>query len=163
MIHFFGFLFKKFRNTMKTVQSIFPYFSFLIFVTACNKLVVTGGNVEIPEVLLSQHVEDEVLSLHFMSGCYTGKICKNGPEDYNHMRVVLQEDSTYDLYCETLYGNKKTERMRGSYSFSQDTLTLYTAQDNQKFVIKDNELLYVGYSLELGDEVVDESNILYKN
>ncbi len=125
--------------------------------------MATGTGMEIPEVVLSQHVEDEVRSLHFMSGCYTGNVCKNGPEDYNHMRVVLLEDSTYDWYCETLYGNKNTERMRGSYSFNRDTLVLYTAQDNQKFVIKDNELIYVSYNSQLGNAVVDESNILYKN
>ena len=163
MVHFFGFLSKKFRNTMKTVYSTFSFLTFIILISACNKYVATGTGMEIPEVVLSQHVEDEVRSLHFMSGCYTGNVCKNGPEDYNHMRVVLLEDSTYDWYCETLYGNKNTERMRGSYSFNRDTLVLYTAQDNQKFVIKDNELIYVSYNSQLGNAVVDESNILYKN
>lgn len=148
---------------MKTFHSLVTFLGFTILFSGCNKSVTTGVTLDLSDKLMDKYVEDEVLSLHFMSGCYTGKICKNNTEDINQMRVVLQEDSTYDWYCETLYGNKKSERLRGSYSFSHDTLTLYTAQHNQKFIIKDDELIFISYNVQAGNEMVDDSNILYKN
>ena len=148
---------------MKVLYSLFGFCSISLLIIGCNKGVTTFYSLDKLDKNRIHILEQEIKSIHYICGSYVGEICKNDKGDNQKVRVVLLNDSTYDLYCESIEGNKKTERIKGSYSYDQDTLTLYTAMHNQRFLIKDKSLHYLSDSITENKNTKPTNNILYKN
>ena len=82
---------------MKVLYSLFGFCSISLLIIGCNKGVTTFYSLDKLDKNRIHILEQEIKSIHYICGSYVGEICKNDNGDNQKVRVVLLNDSTYDL------------------------------------------------------------------
>jgi len=141
------------------IRKILLLFFIMLFLFGCTKLIKPNLLLSVDTTNTLSVCELNSATFHNICGSYIGLMKNSSDTNYNSIQIDLYPNSSFEVFKQTLKGDKKCTRVRGNFTISNDTLTLHNIIDNDKFIFKNNEIHYLS---DINYVEKGIKNILYK-